>query len=215
MCHCKEVSDLEQLTNEQIENDLRSYRTIIDSDNIRIKNMIKNKLESNPYIKYALNHVKHDDDYDEDDDDNITSNILPYYAVFDTQTEVDNFLCFETSYDELQRHNGTFKLQQIIFYVLCHSRSVNDSTLGMARHDLISALLKDQFDYTDIFGMKIHCVSDKPGLVDSRYVSRTIVFEAITDNNIVKTVNGIPRLINKQRGHLITDEGIRNKSKQI
>ena len=215
MCHCKEVGDLEQLTNEQIENDLRSYRTIIDSDNIRIKNMIKNKLESNPYIKYALNHVKHDDDYDEDDDDNITSNILPYYAVFDTQTEVDNFLCFETSYDELQRHNGTFKLQQIIFYVLCHSRSVNDSTLGMARHDLISALLKDQFDYTDIFGMKIHCVSDKPGLVDSRYVSRTIVFEAITDNNIVKTVNGVPRLINKQRGHLITDEGIRNKSKQI
>ena len=206
---------MEKLTNEQIENDLRSYRTIIDSDNIRIKNMIKNKLESNPYIKYALNHVKHDDDYDEDDDDNITSNILPYYAVFDTQTEVDNFLCFETSYDELQRHNGTFKLQQIIFYVLCHSRSVNDEILGMARHDMLASLIRDQFDYTDIFGMKIHCVSDKPGLVDSRYVSRTIVFEAITDNNIVKTVNGVPRLINKQRGHLITDEGIRNKSKQI
>ena len=33
--------------------------------------------------------------------------------------------------------------------------------------------------------------------------------------NLVKTVNGVPRLINKQRGHLITDEGIRNKSKQI
>ena len=204
---------MEELTNEQIEKDLRSYRTIIDSDNIRIKNIIKNKLESNPYIKYALNHVKHDEDYDEDDDDNNVSNILPYYAVFDTQTEVDNFLCFETSYDELQRYDKTKKLQQIIFYILCHSRSVNDDILGMARHDVIAELVKDQFDYTDIFGMKIHCVSDKPGLVDSRYVSRTLIFESVTDNNVAKTVNGVPRLINKQRGLSISDDAIRVKTK--
>ena len=202
-----------ELTNEQIEKDLKSYRTIIDSDDIRIKNIIKNKLESNPYIKYALNHVKHDEDYDDDDDDNNVSNILPYYAVFDTQTEVDNFLCFETSYDELQRYDKTKKLQQIIFYILCHSRSVNDEILGMARHDLISSLVRDQFDYTDIFGMKIHCVSDKPGLVDSRYVSRTLIFEATTDNNVAKTVNGVPRLINKQRGLSISDDAIRVKTK--
>ena len=205
---------MEKLTNEQIEKDLRSYRTIIDSDNIRIKNIIKNKLESNPYIKYALNHVKRDGEYvDYDDDDNVVSNILPYYAVFDTQTEVDNFLCFETLYDELQRYDKTKKLQQIIFYILCHSRSVNDEILGMARHDLISSLVRDQFDYTDIFGMKIHCVSDKPGLVDSRYVSRTLIFESITDNNVAKTVNGVPRLINKQRGLSISDDAIRVKTK--
>ena len=204
--------DVEKITKEEIEKDLKSYRTIIDSDNIRIKNIIKNKLQSNPYIQYVLNHTKNEDVFEEeDDDDNNISNILAYYAVFDTQTEVDNFICFETSYDELQRYDKTKKLQQIIFYVLCHSRSVNDLELGMARHDVLGELIKDQFDYTDIFGMKIHCVSDKPGLVDSRYVSRTLIFESITDNNVAKTVNGIPRLINKQRGHLITDEGIRNK----
>lgn len=201
-----------ELTNEQIEKDLKSYRTIIDNDDIRIKNIIKNKLESNPYIKYALNHVKHDEDYDDDDDDNNVSNILPYYAVFDTQTEVDNFLCFETSYDELQGHNKNFKLQQIIFYVLCHSRSVNDEILGMARHDLISALLIDQFDFTTIFGTRIHLVSNKPGLVDSRYVSRTLIFKALTDNNLVRTVDGVPRLVNKNRDWIIDDESIRNKT---
>lgn len=203
-----------ELTNEQIENDLKSYRTIIDSDDIRIKNIIKNKLESNPYIKYALNHVKHDEDYDDDDDDNNVSNILPYYAVFDTQTNVDNFLCFETSYDELQRYNNSFKLQQIIFYILCHSRSVNDEILGMARHDMIAALLIDQFDYTNDFGPRIHLVSNKPGLVDSRYVSRTLIFEAISDNNLARTVDGEPRLINKSRGYLVSDESIRRKNPQ-
>ena len=207
--------NLAELTKEQIEADLKSYRTIIDSDDIRIKNIIKQKLESNPYIKYVLNPSIYENGYndEEEDDDALTSNIIPYYAVFDTQTEVDNFVCFETSYDELQRYDKTKKLQQIIFYILCHSRTANDEVLGMARHDLLAALILDQFDYTDDFGMKIHCVSDKPGLVDSRYVSRTLIFESITDNNVAKTVNGIPRLINKQRGLLVDDDSIRIKTK--
>lgn len=203
------------LTKEEIENDLKSYRTIIDDDNIRIKDKIKKALQSNPYIKYVLRNMgdtEETEDIDDDDDDIFDINIVPYFAIFDTQTEVSNFICFETSYDEIQRYSsGTIKLMQVIFKVYCHSRSVKNEKLGMALHDLISALIKDQFDYTDMFGMKIHCVSDVPTLVDNRYICRTIVFQATTDNNVVKTVNGIPRLINKQRGHLITDEGIRNK----
>lgn len=206
---------LAELTKEQIIKDMQSYRTIVDSDDIRIKNIIKNKLESNPYIKYVLNPTGYEVGEEEDDDDSpFESNIIPYYAVFDTQTEVDNFICFETSYDELQRYNKCMKLQQIIFYVLCHSRSVDDKVLGMARHDALSALLIDQFDYTTVFGNRIHLVSNKPGLVDSRYVSRTLIFESITDNNLARTVDGIPRLINKQRDILIDDESIRRKNPQ-
>ena len=205
-----------ELTKEQIEADLKSFRTIVDSDDIRIKNTIKQKLESNPYIKYVLNPAIYEDGYneEEEDDDALVSNIIPYYAVFDTQTEVDNFICFETSYDELQRYNKCFKLQQIIFYILCHSRSVDDKELGIAKHDLLAALLIDQFDYTTVFGSRIHLVSDKPGLVDSRYVSRTLIFESITDNNLARTVDGVPRLINKQRDILIDDESIRRKNPQ-
>lgn len=205
-----------ELTKEQIENDLKSYRTIIDDDNIRIKDKIKKALQSNPYIRYVLMNMGDTDEIDEidleDDDDIFDKNIVPYFAIFDTQTEVDNFICFETSTDEIKKYSGgTTKFMQIIFKVYCHSRSVKNEKLGMALHDVLSALIKDQFDYTDMFGMKIHCVSDVPTLVDNRYICRTIIFQSATDNNVAKTVNGIPRLINKQRGHLITDEGIRNK----
>jgi len=202
---------VDKVTEEQIVKDLKSYRTIVDSDDIRIKNIVKNKLQENPYIQYVLNHGK-DMDFDEEDDDFNAKNILPYYAVFDTQTEVDNYICIETSYDELMRYNKAFKYQQLIFYVMCHSRSVNDEILGMAKHDLLAALILDTFDYTNFFGSKIHCVSNKPGLVDSRYVSRTLIFENISDNNLARTVEGEPRLINKNRGIVVSDEGIRHKN---
>ena len=204
---------MEKITEKEIIKDLKSYRTIVDSDDIRIKNIIKNKLQENPYIQYVLNHGK-DVNLDEEDDDFNANNILPYYAIFDTQTEVDNYICIETSYDELMRYNKAFKLQQVIFYVMCHSRSVNDEVLGMAKHDLLAALLIDQFDYTNIFGRRFHLVSNKPGLVDSRYVSRTLIFESIMDNNLVRTVDGIPRLINKNRDILIDDESIRKKTSE-
>ena len=208
---------MENLTKEEIENDLKSYRTIIDDDNIRIKDKIKKALQSNPYIKYVLRNMGDTDeaeDIDNDDDDIFDTNIIPYFAIFDTQTEVDNFICFETSTDEIKKYSGgTTKFMQIIFKVYCHSRSVKNEKLGMALHDVLSALLKDQFDYTDIFGMKIHCVSDVPTLVDNRYVCRTIIFQSTTDNNVAKTVNGTPRLINKQRGLSIDDDSIRIKTK--
>lgn len=203
--------NVDKITEKEIIKDLKSYRTIVDSDDIRIKNIIKNKLQENPYIQYVLNHGK-DVNLDEEDDDFNANNILPYYAIFDTQTEVDNYICIETSYDELMRYNKAFKLQQVIFYVMCHSRSVNDEVLGMAKHDLLAALILDAFDYTNYFGAKIHCVSNKPGLVDSRYVSRTLIFENISDNNLVRTVEGEPRLINKNRGIVVSDEGIRHKN---
>lgn len=208
---------MENLTKEEIENDLKSYRTIIDDDNIRIKDKIKKALQSNPYIKYVLRNMGDTDeaeDIDDDDDDIFDTNIVPYFAIFDTQTEVDNFICFETSTDEIKKYSGgATKFMQIIFKVYCHSRSVKNEKLGMALHDVLSALLKDQFDYTDIFGMKIHCVSDVPTLVDNRYICRTIIFQSTTDNNVAKTVNGVPRLINKQRDLSIDDNSIRIKTK--
>ena len=131
-------------------------------------------------------------------DEYLNINIFPYYNVDLTQTHVDNFICFETQWTEEQRYNDRMKLQQLVFYILCHVDNVTDELTGLTRHDLIAALITDQFNWTNILGNKMHCVSSRPSTVDNKYVTRTLIFEQITNNNLVKTPKmGVPRLANK------------------
>ena len=66
---------------------------------------------------------------------------------------------------------------------------------GIARHDLIGALILDMFNWSNLFTDQIHCVSDVPSITDNDYVTRTIIFEQLTDNNLVKTRNGVAQII--------------------
>lgn len=175
---------------------LRAMRNEIDHDDIRLKEKIKEKLVNNKYIIKLLNNTELEEAQSEPDE-YFGVNILPYYMVQPTQTHINNFICFETQYDELKRYDATKKYQQIIFYVLCHIKSNIVQETGIARHDSIAALILREFDWTNIFGAKIHCTSNKPGMVDNDYSSRVLVFEQITDNNLVKTSKGIPRMANK------------------
>jgi hypothetical protein len=65
---------------------------------------------------------------------------------------------------------------------------------------LIGARIKDIFDWTNKFGLQCHVVSDVPSVTDSDYATRTITFELLDANNIVKTSNGISRVVNKIGG---------------
>ena len=134
------------------------------------------------------------DDKVEDPDEFLDEHLVPFYMVYETQHHVNNFICFETSYKELQRYNDSAKYMQLIFYILCHEKDNVDADTGIARHDLLGALIQDQFNYTNYFGNKIKLVEDTSGVTDSNYALRTLVFEQITDNNLVK--NG--KLANKE-----------------
>lgn len=81
------------------------------------------------------------------------------------------------------------KLQRVIFYVLCEEKNIIEKKTGIARHDLIAALLMNEFNWTNVFGGQIHCVSNIPSVVDNDYACRTLVFEQTTDNNLAKTIN--------------------------
>ena len=113
-------------------------------------------------------------------------NILPYYLMPDVRTEVINHICFETSFDEVQRYNDVMKLGQIIFYIICDTKSVIDKETGIARHDLLAALITDEFNWTNLFGTQVKLVSDRPNLIDSQFIGRTLIFEQITPDSIVK-----------------------------
>jgi hypothetical protein len=175
---------------------LRELRKEIDHDDIRIKELIKNKLVNNKYIIKLLDNTELENAQAEPDE-YFGVSILPYFLIKPTITSTQNFICIETDYSKLMTHDPTKKYQQIIFHILCAIENVIVPQTGLARHDMIAALILREFDHTNIFGAKIHCVSDKSSAIENLFCARTLVFEQITDNNLVKTSNGIPRLANK------------------
>lgn len=184
---------------------LLSFKGSLDSDDIKIKEKIKEILLDNKLIIYALNNKELEEE-EADPEDYYGINILPYYMISPVQHNVENYLCYEVRYDMAQSYqyskshnslNPTIKTLSIIFTILCHHNNLVDKETGIARHDLLAALIQDQFNWSSEFGSKIMLVSDVPSVVDNNYACRTLSFEQTTDNNVVKTTDGIPRLINK------------------
>lgn len=166
---------------------LIDLKNAVDSDDIKVKEQIKQVLLNNRFIIHVLNN-KELEDSDANPDDYFGVNILPYYLIAPTQTDTQNFICYEVSYAEVERNNSAMKKLQIVFYILCHQLDIIDEDTGLARHDLLAALIQDQFNFTTyIGGGKIKLISDKPSTTDTNYAVRTMTFEQITDNNLVKS----------------------------
>ena len=73
------------MENNEIAKELREYKVLIDSDNIRFKEVIKKALLNNEAIIYALNN-KELQDANATPDEYYGVNILPYYMINQTQT---------------------------------------------------------------------------------------------------------------------------------
>lgn len=172
------MSNIEQEIQEIIE-----YKKHYENDNIYYKEIIKNKLINNKKIIYSLNNTELDMDCPAD---YVGENILPYYYLDGVQGTPKHYICFETSFDEVARYNNVMKLGQVIFYILCDVKDIYDKHSGIARHDLLAALITDEFNWTNMFGTQIKLVSDRPTVVDNSYAGRTLIFEQTTPNSIVK-----------------------------
>lgn len=182
-----------ELTREQLQT-LLNLKTAQDSDDIRCKEIIKKSLIENELLIYLLNN-KDLEEADADPSDYLGVNILPYYLIHPTQYNVQNYICYEVSTNEISRYNPKIKKLQIIFYVLCDEKNNIEQHTGIARHDLITALIMDIFNWSNLFGERIHCVSDVPSVIDTDYSCRTLIFEQQTDNNLSKTRNGVPTML--------------------
>lgn len=163
--------------------DIICYKKNYGNDNIYYKEIIKKKLINNHNLILAINNKELDPD---SPDDYIGVNIFPYYFLSDkTQTTAQNYICFETSFTEVYRYNQLIKQGQIIFYILADIRNILDNKTGISRHDLIAALIEDEFNWCTDFGTRLKLVSDKPYAVDNNYVLRTLTFEQDALNGIV------------------------------
>lgn len=175
---------------------LLSFKEDVDYDGIKIKEQVKKVLLNNNYIIHVLNN-KSLESADAEPADYFGINILPYYLIPETQSNTKNFLCYTVGYKNLSKGNSILKLLQITFVVLCHQEDIIDKETGIPRHDLLGALIQDQFNYTTYMGKKIELISDLEAVTDDDYSTRTLVFEQITDNNVIKTRDKVSRFANK------------------
>ena len=164
---------------------LRSYKNKPNENDVRYKEIIKQVLLENDLIPFLIDN-KELEDADAENDEYFNINILPYYMIPDTQTNVKNFICYEISFDDVARYNTAIKVQQIIFHILCRDKQNYVQEVGCCRHDLISAVIIDLFQGSNIFGNQLKLISNKPGTTDNHYCTRTLIFEQQTTNSLTK-----------------------------
>lgn len=175
---------------------LRAWRDNIDNEDIRIKEKIKELLLNNKTLIHVLNNEELEK-ADAEPDEYYYVNILPYYIIYPTQTNVQNYVCYETNFERVSRYNNVMKYNQIVFTILCEQKNIVEESTGLARHDLIASLILDQFNWSNYFGQQIVCVSDKTSVSDNSYACRTLIFQSETPLNIIRTEN-TTRVINNE-----------------
>lgn len=208
------------VTKNDLLNKLRAYKTTPDDENIQYKKKIEKALMLNPCLLYALNEKSLESElFDEDGNINwewnedtkeyeplgewdryfgSNSNIRPFLFIPDTQTEVKHYICYQVSFDETPRYQDTLKYTTITFTIFVHGNDRMDKLTRIPRHDLIASIIRERFNWSNIFGMQTHLVSSKESTTDNNYLVRTLVFQVIDTNGIVNTTNGKTSLSNYQ-----------------
>ena len=203
-------------TKKELLNKLRAYASTPDDDNIRYKEKIHDVLLSNAELLYALNNKELESElFDEDDNllideetgellgevdryfgDN--SNIRPYLFIPDTQTDVKHYVCYQVMFDEIPRYSNKQKLTEITFNIFVNGKDRTDKLTGIPRHDLIASIIRERFNWSNIFGMQTHLVASKESTTDNNYLVRTLIFQIVDTNGIVTTQNGKTSVTNYQ-----------------
>ena len=164
---------------------LRQYRTKPDKDDVFYKELIKKELLKSDELIYLLNN-KELEEAEAENDEYFGVNIMPFYVINPTQHNTKNYVCFETSVENLSRENSVIKYQEIIFYILCHEADNVVKECGSARHDLIAAVLLDMFNGSNLLGNQLKLMTDKPSVTDNDYATRTLVFSQQSANSVLR-----------------------------
>ena len=154
----------------------------VNDDIISIKRLIKQKLIADTDILEALNNKDIDLD---SPDEFLDTNIFGFIRIPQTQDTVRNFICFTVDDIEEDRYNEVIKVQYIQFNCICHLDDIK-TDYGIDRHDLLGALVRQNFNWTNMFGLQFKLIYNKESTVDSDYYCRTLKFMAQKPNSLNK-----------------------------
>ena len=191
-------------TKEELLYKLRAYVETPDDDNIRIKEQIKDTFLNCPELLYAIHNKELESElFDEDgnlnidEDGNLTgevdryfgenANIRPFLFIPETQDEVKNYVCYQTSYSDLVRYNDKEKKLIVTFTIFVNGKDSIDKLTNVPRHDLIASIIREKFAW---IGLEISTATpfgDKESTTDNNYLVRTLQYEVTLPNSICKT----------------------------
>ena len=191
-------------TKDELLDKLRAYADTPDDDNIRIKEQIKDTFLNCPELLYAIHNKELESElFDEDgnlnidEDGNLTgevdryfgenANIRPFLFIPETQDEVKNYVCYQTSYSDLVRYNDKEKKLIVTFTIFVNGKDSIDKLTNVPRHDLIASIIREKFAW---IGLEISTTTpfgDKESTTDNNYLVRTLQYEVTLPNSICKT----------------------------
>lgn len=207
-------------TKEDLLDKLRAYANNPDDDNIKYKHIIRKALLNCPELLYALNNNELEPElFDEDGNllideetgellgevdryfgDN--SNIRPSLFIPDTQTTVNSYVCYQVMFNELPRYQNVQKYTEITFTIFVNGKDRTDRLTGIPRHDLIASIIREKFNWSNIFGMQTHLISSKESVTDNDFLVRNLVFQITDLNSTTRTYYNqdgerVTKMINK------------------
>ena len=127
-------------------------------------------------------------------EDYVGINIFPYMHIPQTQSEVNNFLCFEINVTQTIRNNDIMLAQTLLIRTISHEQDIS-TKYGISRQDLLAMVVKDRLLWSGVVGTSLKLVYDSGKVSESGYYYREMQFD-----NIV--LNGISR---GGRGNLLDD----------
>ena len=152
----------------------------IDDDIVRKKRLIGQMLYSDPDIIEVLNNPDIDSSCPEDA---LYVNIFPFIRIPGTQDISKSYITFMLDDMEKSQFNKSMKSQFLKVVIFVHKDLVK-TKWGADRHDLLAYLVKDVFHLSNSLGLQLSLVSNREGVTDTDYCTRTLQFEMTTPNSI-------------------------------
>ena len=152
----------------------------IDDDIVRKKRIIGEMLYSDPDIIEVLDNSELDPSCP---DEYLYQNIFPFIRIPGTQDVSKSFITFMLDDMESAQFNKAMKSQFLKVVIFVHKDLVK-TKWGADRHDLLAYLVKDVFHLSNSLGLQLNLTSNREGVTDADYCTRTLQFEMITPNSM-------------------------------
>ena len=152
----------------------------IDDDIVRKKRIIGQMLYNDPDIIEVLDNSELDPSCP---DEYLYVNIFPFIRIPGTQDVSKNYITFMLDDMEKSQFNKSMKSQFLKVVIFVHKNLVK-TEWGAERHDLLAYLVRDVFHLSNSLGLQLSLVSDREGVTDTDYCTRTLQFEMTTPNSV-------------------------------
>ena len=163
-------------------------------DIARFKYKVMQELTSNPDVLRTLHNNYLEEkisDWDHPNGDMYRDvNIFDFMKLPSLKGEIFNYICFEVS--TTNSYSEDFVVTNLYFRTVSHVRDMK-TDWGMQRHDLLALIIKDQFDWSKVFGMTLVKMSDVGKIGEDDFYYREIVYQSVLPNNHYNKLNNYRR----------------------